>query len=42
MPTVLLVLLMALLLMPSANDHQGSGIPLSSLPEFLGFVAMGP
>ena len=42
MATLLLALLMALLLMPSANYHQFSGLPLNSLPEFLGLVALFP
>ena len=42
MATLVLALLMALLLMPSANYHQFSGLPLNSLPEFLGLVALLP
>ena len=42
MSALLLLLLAAVLLLPSANYHALSGIPLDSLPEYLGLLALSP
>ena len=42
MSALLLLLLAAVLLLPSANYHALSGFPLDSLPEYLGLLALLP
>jgi len=42
MSVLLLLLLAAVLLLPSANYHELSGIPLDSLPEYVGLLALLP